>query len=232
MQEEIARIRSVEFSSAVEAAPSFTLARRGYDRDEVDAFLAALADRLERAESERVETEQPRPPSEAMRRELELMSQKTAEILGQAEESAERVRSEATQEASRLLARARDEAEGAKRSVDEERGLIAAEAERMRAEADAYAERVRAEADADAQALRSQAASELSEAVERAKQEARATVEAEGEQRGNLEGELADLEARRDAAREELRRIAGLLSSAVGAEASPDTEAQPPLRAV
>jgi len=80
---EIARIRSAEFSSAIEATPSFALSRRGYDKDQVDRFLADLADRLEQAEGERTAT--PTRGSESVRRELELMSQKTGELLAQAD---------------------------------------------------------------------------------------------------------------------------------------------------
>lgn len=231
MQDEIARIRGVEFGSAAEATPSFTLSRRGYDRDEVDRFLAELADRLEQAELERAEVPQP-PRSDAMRRELELMSQKTVELLAQAEESAERVRSEATQEASRVLVRAREDVGGAKQAAEEARQAAVAESERVTREADAYAERMRAEAEADAKALRSQAASELAEAVDRAEVAARASVEADGEQRAQLSTELGELTARRDAARDELRKIAGVLASAVGAPEVDEPEAQPPLRAV
>ena len=86
---------------------------------------------------------------------------------------------------------------------------------------EAYAARIRAEADADAQALRAQAAGELAGAVERATVEARASVQAEDEQRRQLSGELEQLAARRDAAREELRKIAGALSDAVGADEAP-----------
>ncbi len=231
MQDEIARIRGAEFSSAVESTPSFTLSRRGYDRDEVDRFLAELADRLEQGELERVEAPQP-PRSDAMRRELELMSQKTVELLAQAEESAERVRSEATQEASRVLSRAREDVGGAKQAAEEARQAAVADSERVTREADAYAERVRAEAEADAKALRSQAASELAEAVDRAEVAARASVEADDEQRAQLSAELVELTARRDAARDELRKIAGVLASAVGAAEVDEPEAQPPLRAV
>jgi DivIVA domain-containing protein len=230
LQEEIARIRAAQFGSGADAARSFALSRRGYDREQVDSFLADLADRLEQAELDR-EGPAPQPGSEAVRRELELMSKKTAELLAQAEESAERLRSEATQEASRVLARVRDEARGVKESAQESRDAALAESERVTREADAYAERVRTEADTDAQALRSQAAAELAEASERAQVEARASVQAEDQERSRLSDELAELAARRDAAREELRKIAGVLADAVGAEPGPaeqSAEAEPP----
>jgi DivIVA domain-containing protein len=218
-EEEIARIRSAEFSSAIEATPSFALSRRGYDKNQVDRFLADLADRLEQASDERVAP--PASGSESVRRELELISQKMGELLAQAEESAERIRSEATQEASRVLVRAQGEAEEIKRTAQDAVQASAAESERVTLEANAYVDRVRAEADADAQALRGQAASELAEATERSQVEAR---QAEEQQRRQLSSELAELAARRDAAREELRKIAGLLSDAV---ASPEVTSEP-----
>jgi DivIVA domain-containing protein len=246
LQEEIARIRSASFESAVDATPSFALSRRGYDRDEVDKFLSELADRLEALDAERPEPAE-HSPSDAMRREMELMGQKTAEILAQAEESAERLRSEATQEASKALARAREEVAEAKQAAEQARAGATAESERITREADAYSKRVRAEADADAQAVRAQAASELAETVERAKADAVASVQAEDEERRKLNDELEELAARRDAAREELRKIAGVLADAAGADQpagsgsepadpAPDgadsTAANPPLRAV
>jgi DivIVA domain-containing protein len=237
VQDEIARIRTVKFSTAVEATPSFNLTRRGYDRDEVDRFLSELAERLEQAERERGGAPAA-GSSEAVRRELERITAKAAELLAEAEQGADRVRGEATQEASRLLARAREDAEAAKLTAEQAREEALAETEHRRQEADAYAERVRGEADADAKALRSQAASELADAVDRA--EAVARAEADDEQRRLLAAELAELASRRDAAREELRKIAGILADAAGQEpaAGPgageaaDGDAQAPLRAV
>src|SRR5205823_5060272 len=112
---------------------SFTLVRRGYEPDEVRRYLAALADRLQ--------AEGPsHPGSEAVRRELELVGQKTAGLLAQAEEGAERMHAEAVREASGILIKAREESEATRRAAEEH-------AAKVRAEADRYSEETRAAAD-------------------------------------------------------------------------------------
>jgi len=112
---------------------AFTLVRKGYDPGEVRRYLSELADRLQG---------QPpgHPGSEVVRRELELVGAKTADILVQAEESAERMNTEAVREASGVLAKAREESEAIRLAADQE-------ADRVRAEADTYAEVTRADAD-------------------------------------------------------------------------------------
>jgi DivIVA domain-containing protein len=125
---------------------AFTLARKGYDPGEVRRYLGELADRLE--------AEGPgHSGSEAVRRELELVGAKTADILAQAEESAERMHGEAVREASGVLAKAREESEASRRAADEH-------AVQVRAEANSYAEATRADADRESVA---QLESELEE---------------------------------------------------------------------
>ena len=125
---------------------AFTLARKGYDPGEVRRYLGELADRLQ--------AEGPgHSGSDAVRRELELVGAKTADILTQAEESAERMHAEAVREASGVLAKAREESEASRRMADEH-------AAQVRAEADSYAEATRADADRESVA---QLESELQE---------------------------------------------------------------------
>jgi DivIVA domain-containing protein len=112
---------------------SFTLVRRGYEPDEVRRYLSELADRLQAEGASH-------PGSDAVRRELELVGEKTAGLLAQAEEGAERMHSEAVREASGILSKARDESEATRSAAAEHAG-------RVRAEADRYAEETRAEAD-------------------------------------------------------------------------------------
>ena len=60
---------------------SFPTARRGYDKGEVERFLAKLADWLETGAGDESRTD-------AVQRELERIGQRTSAILSQAEESA------------------------------------------------------------------------------------------------------------------------------------------------
>jgi DivIVA domain-containing protein len=125
---------------------AFTLARKGYEPGEVRRYLGELADRLQ--------AEGPgHSGSDAVRRELELVGAKTADILAQAEESAERMHAEAVREASGVLAKAREESEASRRAADEH-------AVQVRTEADSYAEATRSDADRESVA---QLESELQE---------------------------------------------------------------------
>lgn len=82
----IERIRSATFKEA----------RRGYERREVDNFLAGLADWLEAGGSDQVR-------SETVKRELERVGEKTSNILSAAEDTAENLRREAEEKARNII---------------------------------------------------------------------------------------------------------------------------------
>ena len=111
-QDSVERIRSA----------TFNMARRGYDRREVDTFLQQLADWLEGGGEEQAH-------SELMQRELERIGRRTAKVLTVAGEAADALKADAEAEAREALDEAR----------------IAANAARV--EADRYAEKIRAAAD-------------------------------------------------------------------------------------
>ena len=94
---------------------AFNDARRGFDRDEVLAYLSRLADWLEN-----VDLADP----DAVRRELAFVGEQTSEILTKAEEAAREIREEAQRNAAELLGSAR------------------ADAKQLRADAEADAERM------------------------------------------------------------------------------------------
>jgi len=83
---------------------SFPTVRRGYDKGEVERFLTKLADWLETGAGDESRTD-------AVKRELERIGQRTSAILAQAEDSASQIRQEAESEAADLLTRARRESE-------------------------------------------------------------------------------------------------------------------------
>jgi DivIVA domain-containing protein len=88
----VAAIRAVNFSAA----------RRGYDRAEVDRFLAAVAERLESGE---------RVDPDVLRRELEQVGENTKGILTAAEETARKLRASAEEDARHTRAEAGRSAE-------------------------------------------------------------------------------------------------------------------------
>lgn len=167
---------------------SFSIARRGYEKEEVDRYLRALADRLE-------QDGPARSGSQAVKRELELVSEKTASILAQAEESAERLHTEAVREASSVLGAARQEAEATREAADQ------------------YAAQVRAEAEG-----------EVHEAAEAAAAEARHAAAESDQQRTELETEVSELVRRRDELLADLDRLAEEIRDTVASRRGAATE--------
>src|SRR5258707_14099217 len=70
---------------------TFPTAKRGYDKNEVEKFLARLADWLETGAGDESR-------SDTVKRELERVGQRTGAILAQAEESAQQIRAEDEEE--------------------------------------------------------------------------------------------------------------------------------------
>jgi DivIVA domain-containing protein len=128
---DIARLRS----------PGFTLARRGYDKHEVDKFLEQLVDWLETDAANDI-------GDLAVRRKIELIGKSTAHILETAEQEAEELRRLTETECAELRAGAE------------------ADATEVREDADTYASDVRARAEGEARQTREEATAEASETIE------------------------------------------------------------------
>jgi DivIVA domain-containing protein len=121
--------------------PGFTLARRGYDKHEVDRFLARLADWLE--------TDAPNEIGEmAVTRKLELVGKSTSHILMTTEQQASELRKSSEEECAQMIS----EAEAA--------------AQQTRDAADQYAKQTRTKADADAQQSGDKAAAHARSTIE------------------------------------------------------------------
>jgi DivIVA domain-containing protein len=105
---------SDELTPGLVRARRFDLARKGYDRNQVEAFLDDLASELESLESE-VGLLRSQDPAlgiddrEALGRELHRIGDEVASILEAAREAAEGIRSRASQDAERLRAETDDE---------------------------------------------------------------------------------------------------------------------------
>jgi DivIVA domain-containing protein len=121
--------------------PGFALARRGYDKHEVDRFLARLADWLETDAATEI-------GQMAVTRKLELVGKSTAHILMTTEQESTELRRNAEQECAQMVAEAE------------------AEALQTREAADEYARQTRAQADADARRLVEEAGAEARETIE------------------------------------------------------------------
>lgn len=208
-------------------AASFDLARRGYDRDQVDARLRELQERLASVESARNAAEQhalatedelraarAKPaPAEAPGVSQGSFGFRAEKILRMAEHEAAEIRTRATREAAALVERARGDAE--RHRHEAEQAVIARSAER-----DKEAARRSASLQEREQHVASARASAQDEAT-RLLADARRTAEALVSDATNRAEEIRqrseqDLRRRREIAEHELRRIGGLQESTRG----------------
>jgi DivIVA domain-containing protein len=144
-----------------EGPPAFRVVRRGYDREEVDAYFSQLAARLREAvdqyataERARAELEgevtslRERSPSfeqvggeaaallqEAGRSAEQLVEngrRRAESIIEKAQQQAEQLRAEVTSEAQRVLEQAREVAEQIRREAEQERAAVLSETDQVR----------------------------------------------------------------------------------------------------
>lgn len=187
----------------------FNLAKRGYDRGEVDRFLNQWADWLESLDDEA-------STADAVKAELERVGERTAGVLTAAGEAAAQL----TEDAESKAAKEREEAKvaanitrmEADRYAEEVRGEADDYAQRTRGQADAYASERRGEADEIAEQARADAEMSAGERMHAAKAEAESLVQEGRSKREDLEKVIADLTERRDNLLDEIEKIAGALS--------------------
>jgi DivIVA domain-containing protein len=225
-QDSVDRIRSATFPQA----------RRGYDRHEVERFLAEIADWLETGGTDEARADLVAP-------ELDRIGKQVSNILKEANDAARTMRADAEREVRYDLAdgnrKAEEIREGAERYAEETRDEADGyaiktraeaneQADAVKAEADAYAEETRGEADAydtqtrnDAQAavreLRAKAEKATREVTDKARAEAKRIVDDANRKRGEIEKVIGDLERRREQVVAELRRLASDVAGAAGA---------------
>jgi DivIVA domain-containing protein len=174
---------------------TFPSARRGYDKHEVEKFLGRLADWLETGGG----GEESR--SDAVRKELERVGERTGAILSQAEESAQQIRAEAE-----------EEARGTVNSANIQAG-------ETRAEAENYADETRASADRDAK-----------EALDAAQEKARRIIDDANQRREDMEALLGDLIRRREDAIADTEELSRKLRDAVEQHRSEEFRLPEPIR--
>lgn len=197
-QTSLDRIRNATFPSA----------RRGYDRHEVEKFLAHLADWLETGAGDESR-------SDTVKRELERVGQRTGAILAQAEESAQEIRAEAEEEAQETINSANAQAQRARAEAD-------AYAAETRESADDYAEELRSTAEQDANATRIRTEEETRQAIESAEAKAMRIVEDGTQRREDLEAVITDLLRRRDDVLADVEELSSRLTAAVAQHRSSD----------
>ena len=213
---------------------TFTLARRGYDKREVEQFLNKIADWLETGGGDQAR-------SDVVRRELERVGQRTAGILATAEDSAEQIRADAEEIAEETTGRARAAGAKARQEADayaaKTRDAADAYAARTREEAEDYGAKTRQAADAYAAKTRQDADEAAAAALERAEHDARnqlgaaqakakRMVEEGTARRRDIEAVISDLVARRDGVIAEANRLADELRGVAGGH-TPERGADP-----
>jgi DivIVA domain-containing protein len=189
-------------------AASFRVARRGYDRDEVDAFLAWLADQLRSAEVGGAGADL---DPDAVRRELERVGESTGAILRAAEQTARELRGAAKRDADHQLSSAREEAES------------------VRTQAEEFASTTREEAAEAARTVRLESDQRATEAVREAEERAESIIGDAMERRRVLTARVDELAERRDAILAEVTRLADDLRAIGEAEvaaAAPEADLQ------
>jgi DivIVA domain-containing protein len=191
-QTSLDRIRNATFPSA----------RRGYDKHEVERFLARLADWLETGGGDESR-------SDMVKRELERVGQRTGAILAQAEESAQQIRAEAEEEARGTINTATAKAEATRSEAD-------TYSQETRGSADAYAAETRRSADEEADATKRRAEDDARETIDSAQAQARRIVDEGSQRRQDIEAVIADLVRRRDELLADTEQLAAKLTSAVG----------------
>jgi DivIVA domain-containing protein len=190
-QTSLDRIRNATFPSS----------RRGYDKHEVEKFLARLADWLETGGGDESR-------SETVKRELERVGERTGAILAQAEESAQQIRAEAEEEARTTITEATAGAEAARREAD-------AYAQETRSSADTYAEQTRDATDREAAESRAETERQAGETVAEAEAQARRIVAEGTRRREDIEAVIADLLRRRDEVLSDTEELTAKLTDAV-----------------
>jgi DivIVA domain-containing protein len=190
-QTSLDRIRNATFPSS----------KRGYDKHEVEKFLARLADWLETGAGDESR-------SDTVKRELERVGQRTGAILAQAEESAQQIRAEAEEEARGTVNTANMEATETRAETDRY-------ANETRASADSYAEQTRQEAEEVLSSAKAEADRLAREALERAQAQARRIVEEGTQRREDIEAVIADLVRRRDDVLADTEELTAKLTGAV-----------------
>ena len=208
------------------SAASFDVVRRGYDRDQVDAQLRELRDRLAAAEAARAGAEQHARATEDELRTArsrigteappssESFGFRAEKILRLAEHEASDVRNRAAKEATALVERARADAERHRHDVEQELISRSAGLDQEAAQRTVTLSEREQQATATLASAREEAA-RITDDAAKAAEKLLADARHDAEQLGRR-GEQ-DARRRREAADHELRRI-GMMNEAVRTE--------------
>jgi DivIVA domain-containing protein len=199
----------------VEGPPAFRVVRRGYDRDEVDAYIPQLLARLEEAVGLYATAEQAQA---ALQRELnnlregspsfEQLGGEAAALLQEAGRSAEQLVENARRRADEIIEKAQQQAE-------QKRTDVAAEAQKALEQAREVAEHIRRDVEQERAALYSET------------EQVREFRDGLLDDLGRVHGEISGLLERTRKQREHALTIGGLAPPSQVADPKPETPAEP-----
>jgi DivIVA domain-containing protein len=214
---------------------TFSVARRGYDKRQVDRFLEQVAEWLETGGADDAR-------SELVRAELERVGEQTAAVLVAAHDAAEGIRTSAEADIQKEREEAQRYASGLRAEADaySERAHIEADeyAQETRGEADAHAARIRNEANAEvattredatayAETVRAEADEDAAERLRAAESQAHQMLEDATRRKAELQKVIDDLAERRQAVIADMQRLSSeLVGTATQHEAAGGPVAQ------
>jgi cell division septum initiation protein DivIVA len=208
----------VQSTGGAPAGSAFDIVRRGYDRDQVDAQLRELRDRLAAAEASRHAAEHharatedelrtaraQSPAAESAPISQESFGFRAEKILRMAEHEASDVRARAASEATQLVEKARADAERHRHEVEQSLITRTAELDQEATQRNVSLQEREQQAAATLSAAREEAA-RITENAEQAAETLLADARSRAEEIGKRSEQ--DLRRRREAAEQELRRI-------------------------
>jgi DivIVA domain-containing protein len=198
-----------------EAPPPFRMVRRGYDRDEVDAYIQQLRARLEEAVGLYATAEGARAELERETRNLregspsfEQLGGEAAALLQEAGRSGEQLIENARRRADTIVEKAQQQAE-------QTRSDVSAEAQKALEQAREVADHIRREVEEERTALFSET------------EQVREFRDSLLDDLGRVHGEISGLLERTRKQRDQAMTVGGLAPPAQLAEAEPETPAEP-----
>jgi DivIVA domain-containing protein len=196
-------IRNVFFHAAV----------RGYDRDEVDAYVKHVNRVV-------AELEVSSSPRAAVRHALDRVGDQVHGILQRARETADEVTSGALHEAEEITSRAKAEAAEIVVNASTEADAAQAGAAAFASQARSEAERILAQARSEAEQIVASAQTEASEHLNRTEDEAETVRRQAARDLRGIEEEVDSIAGKRDDLLDDVRRMAQQLQDLAGAKAS------------
>lgn len=224
---------SSDHSASTITGRNFAVRRKGFDPDEVRAYLGQLAEVVSRLTSDlvgaRADVKDLERAAEA-RPEIDedqlttWLGEETARVLSSARKAAVEMKERAEESVARMLREAAEEAGETRRTAESEAAQLRSEAQRVRSEADEARRHTQADAESDAARVRAEAEAAATAARDAGEVEQEAATVAAGAARAAADADAAATRAAADEVLGVKSAEADLAAEAIrtGAEAEAD----------